>query len=142
MVDYGQLAAELTQDPKSYGYGTLAAQGNDQGQADLLNLVRPEITVSRTDIRRAEVIGALVVADYDALTAARRDLMSAILLLEVVDATDATLRANLGAVFGAATQTRANLAALAQRQGSRAEQLFGTGVRIAHQDVAKALGRG
>lgn len=148
-IDYGELTTEIQTDPNGYGYAALVAEGNDQGVADLLNLPRDgatapgaPITVYRNDVRRAELIGALVVSDYDALTAARRDLMNAILQLEVVDATNATLRGNLAAVFGAGTTTRANLVSAAQRAGSRAEQLWGTGARVQHLDVARALGRG
>ena len=151
-IDYTQLTAltaEIQSDPNAYGYAAFVAEGNDQGIADLLNLRRDgvsapgaAITVYRNDVRKAEIIGAFVVTDYDALTAARRDLVGAILQLDVVDATDATLRSNLAAVFAAGTTTRANLVAMAQRAGSRAEALFGTGAFIAHQDVARALGRG
>ena len=142
MIDYAVLTVELETDPNAYGYAALAAAGNDQGQADILNLRRSGITVYRNDVSRGDVIGALSLTDYDALPAARRGLMDAVMRMETLDASNANLRANVLSVFAPGTQTRASLSALAQRTGSRAEQLFGTGARVSHQDVAAAQGRG
>ena len=44
--------------------------------------------------------------------------------------------ANFQVMFPAGSGTRARLIALASRNGSRAEQLFGVGVQITHADVS------
>lgn len=157
-VDLTALRTELQNDPASLGYAALLTAGSDQGLADALNLRRASIQVRRADIAPAEIAGAIAVADYTALpgtpTAAqlsteRRFLawltgIMAVPTLRLLndDGTDGPAIANFKAMFAAGTGTLTRLSALASRTGSRAEQLFGTGVGVTALDVARAFGRG
>lgn len=148
------LGTELTTDPRGYGY---AAATSDAAKADLVNLRRAAIRLRRADIASREIIEAVEVGDYTALpgspTAAqlsteRRYLawFQALASIPVVrllnpDGTDGPAIVNLKAMFGAGTGTRTRLAALAERDGSRAEELFGAGIVVTHLEVAAALGR-
>ena len=133
------LNTELTTDPTALGYAALIVKGNDDGCAALLNQIRATITVFRSEVRAAEIIAATVLADHAVLTTGQQLYYNALIALGVLDVTSATLRANLAALFPIASTTRTNLVALAQRSGSRAEQLFGTGTSVSHTDVAVAL---
>lgn len=149
------LRTELQTDPAALGYAALVASGNDAGLASLLNAPRAGIAVRRADISTQELAEAILVTDFTALpanpTAAqlsseRRYLAwltgllagSAVRLLND-DGTDTPVVANLKAIFAAGTGTHTRLVALASRQGSRAEQLWGRGATVGASDVAAAL---
>jgi hypothetical protein len=55
------------------------------------------------------------------------------------DGSNGPVALNLIAMFTAGSGTLTRLTALAQRQGSRAEQLFGVGVRVSASDIGAAL---
>jgi hypothetical protein len=137
-----QLAAEVNNDPSTLGLVALKTAGSDQAIADALNLVRATITgINRNDISAKELMAAVVLAEYTALTQANRDLWQALLTIAPLDAQDTQTRTTVGAIFGTGTTTRTNLQALASRTGSRAEQLWGTGTRVTALDVSRALAR-
>lgn len=136
-----QLATEINTDPTGLGLVALRDAGSDQAIADALNLARATITVNRNDISAKELMAAVVLAEYTALTQASRDLWQALLTIAPLDAQDTQTKATVAAIFGAGTTTRTNLQALATRTGSRAEQLWGTGTRIQALDVSRALAR-
>ena len=138
-----QLATELTTDPSSLGYAALIAAGSDQALADALNLARAgaPFVVHRNDIQARELMAAVVLAEYTALSQAPRDLWQALLTTAPLDAGDTNTRTNVGTVFGAGTATRTALTALADRQGSRAEVLWGVGTRVSALDVSRTLAR-
>ncbi len=135
-----QLATEINTDPTALGLVALKAAGSDQAIADALNLSRAGITVDRNDIQAKELQAAVVVAEYVALAQPQRDLWQALLTIAPLNAGDANTKAAVAAVFSAGA-TRTALVALATRQGSRAEQLWGTGGRVQALDVSRALGR-
>ena len=94
----------------------------------------------RNDIAAAQFANAIRLSDFIALSAAQQSWLQLVVAQRVIDATQANLRADILAVFPAGgAGTRANLTALAQRSGSRAEQLFGTGTLLTANDVARAL---
>lgn len=137
-MDYVALRAELDTDPNAYGYAALAASGSTQALADLLNLVRQEITgFFRGLVPSHEFLTAIVLSEYLVLTDANRDYLHLLLTPELVDTGSATLRASVATVFGVGTTSRANLVAMASRAGSRAEQL-GLGT-VTSTDIATAL---
>lgn len=141
-ITLAALAAELQNDPTTLGYAPSITAGNDQGLADMLNLVRGTITVFRNDVKADEVIGATVVSDFTALTAGQQNYYLALVSQPVIDVSNSNVRSNLASLFPAVSATRSNLATLAQRNGSRAEQLWGVGTIVGVLDVAHALGRG
>lgn len=137
-----ELASELANDPAALGYGALLATGNLGAVADALNEVRAGIAVRRGVVQGYEILNAIVVADLTALT--QIQLARLTLLCSAsggVDTAGDGTRALLAAMFGPSTTSRANLIALADRAGSRAEALFGVGTRVTHLDVARAIGR-
>jgi hypothetical protein len=147
------LKTELQTDPTALGYA--ATGSNDLAKADLLNLPRAGITIRRADVTPKELIEAISIADYVAspsnpsaiqLSTERRYLawLSGLSSLETVrlfndDGSNGPVALNLIAMFTAGSGTLTRLTALAQRQGSRAEQLFGVGVRVSASDIGAAL---
>ena len=153
-IDHAVLATEV----QLPAYDALRAAGNDQGIADALNAVQAGITIRRADVSSEELWEAIQVSDMTALpgnpTAAqlsveRRQLawlsgLPSIPRLRLLNdnGTNAPAAENLLAIFPNGSGTRTRIVALASRQGSRAEELFGAGTRIGSLDVARALERG
>lgn len=156
-----QLKTELATDPRAYGYTALLTTQNWNAVRDLLNLTRtgvnggPAITIRRTDIGAADVYAAIDVADYTALpgnpnatqlSTERRFLawLSGIAALSapirlVDDAgADTPVIKNFRAMFAGGTGTLTRLTALASRNGSRAEELFGRDVLVSDGEVEQA----
>lgn len=150
-----QLAAEIANDPNAYGLVAMRDAGNDDGIAAVLNLPRATITVQRDDISSQEIVQAITVADFvtvgatptaAALSSERRYLAWMTMLASVPrvrlfndNGSNGPVVENLIAMFPAGTGTFTRLAALASRQGSRAEQLFGRNARVTNLDVSAAV---
>lgn len=145
------LNTELTTDPLAIGYPL----GDDTTTAVKLNAVIVGNIVKRKDIMAAEVLEAIDTADFQTTPA---PVMGAISWFESAtqqqrlqlvneDGTDTNVLKNLKQLFlpngaaGANPQTRARLNAIALRDGSRAEKLFGAGTVVSSVDVQHALGR-
>ena len=133
------LKSELQADPSGLGYAPLIAGGNHTGCADALNLVRAGISIARDLVQAHEIFEQIVPAEWVSLVATERERINQILSMGWVNVSGANTRAAFQAAFGAGTTTRANLLAYLTRQGSRAEQLFGSGVQISHDQIAQAL---
>lgn len=133
------LRTEIDTDPTSLGLAALKASGSHAGIADALNLRRATISVFRDDIQSWEMAAALVKTDWDALSVGDKQLFAAMLAVGRIDATSASLRTIMTSMFPGGSATLANLAALASRQGSRAEQLWGTGASVSAANVSAAL---
>jgi hypothetical protein len=107
-----------------------AKPNNDDGNqfiADAYNaLASPAINVWRADVRSSEVVAAVVMTDFIALTGLKPDGFHLIITPDTVDASSANVRQDFQTIFGAST-TLTNLTAIAQRPASRLEKLFGTG---------------
>lgn len=138
MVDPIALHDELTNDPNGYGYAALIALGADAGLEAMLNQVRPGISVYRDRIPTWEIIANTVKSEYDALPAGDKQLYQILVSAGTIDATDARIRQMFASIFQAGT-TRTNLIAMAQRPGSRCEELFGPGTGVTHQQIGFAL---
>src|SRR3990167_6874508 len=144
------LHDELVADLRAYGYAAHLPPNpaNWNGPADLLNLVRdgtnggPAITMGRDDVPRGEIIAAIDVADFPALSgnpnstalSVERRQLAYLTMLSGLDesirllddaGTNLPIIGNLTAIFPAGTGTRARLVATASRFGSRAEELLG-----------------
>lgn len=155
------LKTELLTDPVGYGYAAFIAASEPENCAAALNKARlgndgfPAVTVRRADISSQEIVEAIVVADYTALpgsptaaqlSAERRYLawlgnLAAVGTVRLLnnDGSDGPVITNLKAMFNGGTGTITRLNAIANRNGSRAEQLWGAGVVVSTQDVAAAL---
>ena len=150
-IDYAALKTELL----TSAYDVPRNAGNDTGCAALINAVSGGITIRRADLTAPEIWAQIDTADMIALpgnpTAAqlsdeRRKLawltgIAAVsgVRLQNDNGTDTPVTTMAKSIFtnGSATLTRLN--ALATRNGSRAEQLFGAGTQVSAADVAKAL---
>jgi hypothetical protein len=132
------LKTEITTDPTGLGYAAAVAAGATAQLAAILNLPRAGISVFRSEVSGADLISAVVLADFLLLTSAQQQFFLACVGAAPLDATNANLRASLGALFPVGA-SRTALVAAASRQGSRAEQLFGVNVKLNTEDLAAAL---
>ena len=138
MIDPVALRAELDTDPSGVGYAPHMASGNNTDLVLLLNEPHAADQVSRGLIPSHEIIAATVADDWAALTDPQQRQYMAITGAGQVDASATNVRAAFLAMFAGGTATRANLAALETRDGSRVEALFGVNVVATKQDVQEA----
>jgi hypothetical protein len=138
-INYSQLKSELQNDPNSYGYAPFMTSGNDTQLANMLNEVRGSISVF-IPVSLTQIVNCIsVLAEWNALTALQLQRLQFIAVNGYIDTASLAMRTVVTDIFSAASQTtKNNLAAAAQRTGSRAEQLFGTGTSITHEDIVKA----
>ena len=150
-INYTTLKTELLTDPNGYGLTALFANGADNQIPAILNLVRdgtnggPSITVKRADINANEILEAIDIRDipssivqqqmswFESATQAVQPLR---LLNE--DGTDTRVLANFKRILTNAQNSQTRLVTASQRNGSRAEQLFGTNTFLTTDDIAKA----
>ncbi len=139
MVDYTALQAEIKGDPAGLGYAPYLAAGSDNKIADLLNAVSALQTVFQPALSPVQLFGAIVWSEFSALNVDQKQLIQIALALPFIDFSNANIRNGFGSAFGPGTQTRANIAALISRSASRAEKLFGAGIVVTAEDIARAL---
>jgi len=136
-----QLHDEIEADPESLGYKEPPGEWqSDSFIADLIN--DPELgdTIQRSKVSPQEIIEQITLVDWEAISAAQRlylQLLPSLAQISTIQ-NGTEIRANLLAIFGAGTDTRDNLLAVVQRQGSRAEVLWGEGAYVTVGDVAHA----
>ena len=138
MIDPVALRAELDNDPASLGYAPFMASGNNTALVALLNETHAADQVSRGLIPSHEIIEATVAVDWAALTDPQQRQYMAITGAGQVNASAVNVRDAFLAMFAGGTATRANLAALEARDGSRVEVLFGAGSVASLFDVREA----
>lgn len=136
-----QLATELNTDPLTLGYAALIAAGRDADLAAALNLARAGAgyQIYRGPIGAYEVINATVPAEWAALTADEKNRYAVLTGAGDVDTSNANVRSAFAAMFANGTATRTALNAMAVRQGSRAEVLWGIGTAITPTEISFAL---
>lgn len=143
-LDASQLAAlraELDADPAGLGYA-----GKTEKEVEALMAVVGGSTadtarrVLRDVIETWEIVGATVYGEYASLTATQRDLYGAIVACGRVNPQNVNIRTIFTQLFSAGA-TRTALSELQYRAGTRAENLFGSGVVVRYWDVelARAL---
>lgn len=150
-INYSALKSEIQTDPLVYGYAAHVASGNDEAIATLLNAIRtgsdglPAITVRRSDIAPVEVLEAIGFADLvspsNTLQTAWFESITQYPTIQLVnaDGTNTRVISNLFALVNNPSPSRNRINAIANRNGSRAEQLFGVNTSITSSDVARAL---
>jgi len=134
-VDYQALWIEINTDPLSRGY---AGMTDAQIAIDLNTVYR---TRTRDTLSSAEIYEQIVVAEFQAKTDAQKVYVRDILGLggDVRVGPDSKARQVMVAIFGAGSETIANLAVMLQEDVSRAAELgFG---RVSGQDVETARDR-
>lgn len=161
-MDYKLLNTEITTDPLGLGYAPFVASGNDQGIADLLNrkndaylVIVPVIPVSRV-LEWAGTRHGAASSPMKAITAAANDDSSpvqdvaqvALRVFGTLQSIDLSRLATAGMVQGltlagifTSAQRDALLALQNVSPSSRAEVLFGAGVLLTSNDVARSFGR-
>ena len=133
------LYTEITTDPTGIGLSTPFSAGNYPRVAQIMNQVRATITVEKLYVSPRDLIATIVPGEYIALTQAQRDYIALIPALGTVDIrTGSSLRNALNAVFASGSATRAAYTALASRNGSRTEVLFGVDQMVSNDDVRLA----
>ena len=149
-----QIVNEVNNDPAALGYASSVTAKNAVAIADILNWIRngstpcPDnnvvgaaISVFRNDIAPKEIVNAIATTDFTAATQIQISKLEMLFVPEVIDATLANVRGNLQSIFSGASAVTTNaLSALAQRNGSRAEQLGGTGTTVTDTQVRLAMG--
>ena len=145
-VNLQTLKTELLTDPNTYGYAPLVADTNNPALAELLNRPRAAIQMPRPDVTPLEILEAIAVGDFVA-AANQNTLMgswfesltqypSVRVLKE--NGNDTRVMTNIMAILKNGTASETRVRALAVRNGSRAEQLFGVGVSVSVQEVIDA----
>ena len=130
-MDYKVLAAELA----------LPAYAKMTNAKAAAALNAASVNVARSSITGTELWECTVLAEYAALAQAARDAYQVLVSLGSIDVSEGSnSRMALAVLFGAGTQTRANLLALAGKSNttSRAQQL-GLG-NVQEGDVLMARG--
>jgi hypothetical protein len=140
-----QLTTEINSDPTAIGYAAFVQAHDRPGLAAAMSLARAGITVKRNDVMSNEVIAAVDSRDFVTTpNAAHVGFIQALLAkgaplqFQDSDGNDTKILGNIKRLLVAddATHTsRAALNALANRTGSRAEQLWGTGTVITETDI-------
>jgi hypothetical protein len=152
-VSLAQLKTELQTDPLTYGYAAYIAANEPENCASALNKIRlgndgeAAITIRRADISASEVLEVIDSRDFEAApsTAHVAWFESATQLTRIrlvnTDGTDTRALGNLKRILQNADVqgSEARLTALANRNGSRAEQLFGPDTVVSISDVVTAL---
>lgn len=148
------LKAELTNDPRGYGYAAALAV-SDQAAAGLVNVVRdgtnggPAINVRRADITPAELLEAIDLRDFPATPAGVTNQALAAAWLESVmqfsaipllapNGTNNRIRTNLNRLLDDTQGSQTRLTAISRRLGTRGEELFGQGTVVTAADVDAA----
>ncbi len=141
-IDLVALKSELTADPLTLGYAPFVSGGNDTALVGLLNAVGAgaNFAIFNPSIGLATLIANIAPADFAALTALQLQQLQLLLAVGQLDLTQSNIRAIVTAIFaGSTTATKNAMTALAKRQGSRCEVLFGAGSSVSTRDIAVAL---
>jgi hypothetical protein len=145
------LKTELTTDPRGYGYAALLAASNWNGVRDALNLARAGIVIRRSNIVARELLEAIDLRDLLASPAGVVNITLAGSWLEsitqvgdglirLLDGAGANTRVkqNLDRLLGNTQGSQTRLNALAVRDGSRAEELWGESFAVTDGEVETA----
>lgn len=144
-MDHELLNTELTTDPAHLGYGPLVKSGNDQGIATLLNAPNAgPVAISRTD--NASFVSAFLPclpAIAGLQDSAKKEMYwkiwDAILAMPQITFSNPNVSGMLAVAVADGIVTQEQAQSFLQRQGSRAEILFGAGVVVTTSDVSFAL---
>jgi len=141
-INYISLQSEVKNDPAALGY----SGKTDEQITNILNTVGSgtaadgkSYTIFRNDILPKEIVNCIDPVDFTAATQLSISKLELLFVAAPIDATLTNVRANFQNIFSGASATTKNaLSAVAQRNGTRAEVLFGTGTVINSVDIGKA----
>ncbi len=121
------MKAELTNDPK--GLGLTALPEDDAANATAINLVRAELQIDREAIPMTEVMVQIDRDEFAALSLADRQWLSMVSASGTINPkAGGEVREGLLQLFGAASETRANLLAILTEDAARYQQMFKAGL--------------
>ena len=124
-AELASIKAAVTADATALGYWTAGSAGMC---CAYLNAPSPTpVLIWRPNIPVAELLTGVVWSAFVELTPQVQAAWAALTAGGTVDSTNANIRAGFVTVFGAASATVANLAAIAQRPASRLEAIFASG---------------
>ena len=146
------LQSELVTDPASIGYNVSPSfcrtVGDDTCLLTAINAPRagPPFRVLQT-VTRLQLYKAIASTELPNFTAAQTQQLLIALTLPELDLSDTDVQDKLKVIFPATTNanataaplSRANVIALAQRPGSRAEALWGAGFTVTLNQISCAL---
>lgn len=132
------LKDEIVNDPQGFGYknagdtwtGGTNDPKSDQEIADLFNDPAGGATITRKLVQPGELKASFDLSEFVALSQGQRDYLRMLVSGSEVDASEAAIFSALTGMFGAGSTTRTALLAKIQRQGSRAEVLWGEGTVV------------
>ena len=131
-MKYEILKPELQNDPLERGYADM----DDAAAAADLNSLSRQAGVEK--VSGHEIFEAVAPADFTKLASAQKQLLYAIVGMDAILVDGDNTKAALLSMFGAGTDTRANLAALQKRIISRAEELGLTEIKPGHVQRARS----
>lgn len=134
-ADLLALKAELTNDPESLGLIAPPAI-DDVGNAAALNLVRETLQIDREAIPVTEVFLNIDRDEYVALAAADRDWLRGVSQGTTINPkSGGEVREGILQLFGAQSETRANLLAILTEPANRINHMFKAGLLQAGGNV-------
>jgi 2-keto-3-deoxy-6-phosphogluconate aldolase len=141
----GALASEVQQDPAAIGYGSVVHADDCARVAAAINLTRAggAFSVIAPSLAATAIQACLDPTEFATLSATQLSQLTVLLSGGVVNTSSPNVRAIALGIFspsGSFPNTRAALTAVASRQGSRAEVLWGPGTVISAQQIAQAAG--
>ena len=137
-----QLKTDITSGTLSSTFAPLVSAENWDAIAAMYNDVANGGLIDRNTVTVFDLQSAVVGSEYIALTVGQRDLWNCLIIAcssSSIPLKNSNLRGQVAAVFGAGTTSRTNLLALQQRQGTKAEVLYGDGTVITPSDVFNAV---
>ncbi|HXI14817.1 MAG TPA: hypothetical protein VNM48_00500 [Chloroflexota bacterium] len=157
-LTYPALRAELNTDPRAYGYAPYVPGTQAQALADLLNfdrngmtpcpvnnIIGPSVSIRRIDIAPQEVLEAIDNRDFitnaNTLVVGWFESMTQALTIRMIndDGTDTRVLGNLKRMVNNTNGTQTRITTIANRAGSRAEELFGREAEVSPADIYEAL---
>lgn len=141
-IPLNELKAEIDHDPTGLGLPAMRDAGSDALIASTLNEVQSDIQIEIRLLWSYEMVAQIVPSEYDAVATQLRQRLDMTLGTQRVDIRSPHVRRTLLDAFPAGSTSRANMAALQKRNGSRAEELWGEEAAVTANDVAAAYGRG
>lgn len=134
-MDLAELRAEIEADPEGLGLAPLLAAGEDWKIARELNAPRASVRLAAT-VRFADLLRLAQPDELPKADSAERTYLDMLAAIPRV-LLDAGELARLAAVVG--PNTHAAIVAASERDGSRAEALWGSGTDVAVGDVSACL---
>ena len=137
------LKDEIVNDPENIGYKNSPVANDwkgDQEIADLINDPANGAVITRKLIQSVELKASFDLAEFVALNQGQRDYLQCLISGDgLIDANEPAVFGALTGMFAGGSTTRTALLAKIQRQGSRAEVMWGEGKKITAGNVGFAF---